>query len=76
MGGEGEIWVRDFRRGTERHLEDLSVDAAVSSSIKNGIEVHRLDIFVQVRVRCQFVVTVVREFSVLWMAGRLLIQGC
>ena len=59
-----EIWVQDFSRGTERRLEDLSVDAATLNSIKSGIEVRRLDVCVQVRVRCQSVVAVVLEFSV------------
>ena len=31
---EREIWVQGFRRGTERHLKDLSVDAAMSNSVK------------------------------------------
>jgi len=63
--GRREIRFQDFRRGTERHLEDLSVDAAMLNSIKNCIEVRRLDLFVEVRVRCQLVVAVVIEFSVL-----------
>jgi len=59
--GRREIRFQDFRRGTERHLEDLSVDAAML----NCIEVRRLDLFVEVRVRCQLVLAVVIEFSVL-----------
>jgi hypothetical protein len=46
--GRREIWVQDFRRGTERHLEDLSVNDARLISVRNGMERRRLHVFFQV----------------------------